>query len=185
MPWIEVIDEKEASGNLKEIYDELGKKRGKISNIMKIHSLNPIAMKKHLELYISLMFGKSNLSREQRELIGVVVSNANKCEYCINHHAEALNHYWKDDGKIQKFIDNYKSVDLSEKNNVMAVYVYKLTKTPYEITKKDVDLLRTSGFSDDDILNINLIACYFNFVNRIALGLGVEFSKDEIVGYKY
>lgn len=41
------------------------------------------------------------------------------------------------------------------------------------------------GFSDTDILTINLITSYFNFVNRIALGLGVGFSDDEITGYMY
>ncbi|MGM0510932.1 MAG: peroxidase-related enzyme, partial [Thermoplasmatota archaeon] len=41
------------------------------------------------------------------------------------------------------------------------------------------------GFGDDDILNIDLVASYFNFVNRIALGLGVEFLPEEVKGYDY
>jgi len=60
---------------------------------MKIHSLNPDAMKKHMDLYLSIMSGSSDLSKGDRELIGVVVSTINCCEYCINHHSEALNHY--------------------------------------------------------------------------------------------
>ncbi|HKK03778.1 MAG TPA: peroxidase-related enzyme, partial [Gammaproteobacteria bacterium] len=43
---------------------------------------------------------------------------------------------------------------------------------------------RKSGFSDEDILLANLIISYFNFVNRIALGLGVEHSEEEVQGYK-
>ena len=39
--------------------------------------------------------------------------------------------------------------------------------------------------TDEDILNINLVVSYFNFVNRIANGLGVEFSEEEVKGYKY
>ncbi len=38
---------------------------------------------------------------------------------------------------------------------------------------------------DEDILLVNLIISYFNFVNRIALGLGVGFSEEEVKGYKY
>ena len=45
------------------------------------------------------MFKHSGLSREQRELIAVVVSNENNCDYCLNHHAKALNHYWKNKKK--------------------------------------------------------------------------------------
>ena len=185
MSWIQVIDEENATGKLKETYEEISKKRGKLSNIMKIHSLNPDAMKKHMELYLTIMFGSSKLSREEREMIAVVVSTANQCDYCINHHAEALNHYWKDNKKLQKFIHESQSVELSDKKHKMLNYVSKLTKTPYEVKQNDVEVLQNSGFSDEDILNINLITCYFNFVNRIALGLGVEFSKEEVAGYKY
>ena len=75
--------------------------------------------------------------------------------------------------------------NFSEKEKKMIEYVNKLTKAPYSMEKTDIDGLRNSGFSDKDILDINLISCYFNFVNRIALGLGVEFSQDESTGYKY
>jgi len=131
------------------------------------------------------MFGSSSLTRENRELIGVVVSTINCCEYCINHHAEALNHYWKNEEKIQKLKKDYQSVDISDKKNKMLDYVFKLTKTPNDIKKADVEILQKSGFSDENILNINLVTSYFNFVNRIALGLGVEFSQDEKKGYNY
>jgi len=185
MSWIQIIEKAESTGKLKEIYDEIEKKRGKISNIMKIHSLNPDAMKKHMDLYLSIMFGSSNLTREEHELIGVVVSTSNCCEYCINHHAEALNHYWKNNEKIQRLIKDYQSVDLPDKRRHMLDYVFKLTKTPYDVKKEDVEELQKSGFSDENILNINLVTSYFNFVNRIALGLGVEFSQDEKAGYNY
>jgi uncharacterized protein YciW len=66
----------------------------------------------------------------------------------------------------------------------MIYYVIKMTKTPGQITQDDIDALRDTGYSDEDILNINLIMSYFNFVNRIALGLGVEYSDEEAKGYK-
>ncbi len=86
---------------------------------------------------------------------------------------------------MKKLIHDYRSVNLTNKMNDMLDYVYKLTKNPSEIKKNDVDVLRGVGFSEEDILNINLITSYFNFVNRIALGLGVEFSDDEATGYMY
>jgi len=60
----------------------------------------------------------------------------------------------------------------------MLDYVFKLTKTPNDVKKADVEILQKSGFSDKNILNFNLVTSYFNFVNRITLGFGVEFSKD-------
>ena len=115
MSWIDIIEEDEASGELRKIYNDIIKKRGKLSNIMKVHSLNPNAMQKHMELYLSIMFYSSGLSREEHELIAVVVSSANHCDYCINHHTEALKHYMKDDKLLQNLIKDFRSVDLSEK----------------------------------------------------------------------
>jgi alkylhydroperoxidase family enzyme len=56
----------------------------------------------------------------------------------------------------------------------MLRYAVKLTKTPWKMQAQDVEKLRRSGFSDAAILDINQIAGYYNFVNRLADGLGVE-----------
>ena len=90
MAWIEQTDADDADGKLAEIYAELIEKRGKVSNILKVHSLHPEAMSDHLDLYMTIMFGKSGLSRAEREAIAVVVSSNNDCEYCVAHHLEAL-----------------------------------------------------------------------------------------------
>ena len=63
MSWIDQIEISEADGRLTEIYEALVEKRGKVSNILKAHSLNPEAMAAHLDLYMNLMFGESGLSR--------------------------------------------------------------------------------------------------------------------------
>ena len=63
MSWIEEIEVEEADGKLAQMYADLIKARGKISNILKVHSLNPEAMANHLDLYMTLMFGKSGLTR--------------------------------------------------------------------------------------------------------------------------
>ena len=78
MPWIKQIEQNEAIDELKEVYDEIISTRGKLSNILKIHSLNPKAMKNHLHLYLSIMFNQSNLKREDKEIIAVIVSAVNK-----------------------------------------------------------------------------------------------------------
>lgn len=56
----------------------------------------------------------------------------------------------------------------------MLAYAVKLTRAPWEMDRADVEALRAEGFSDAAILDINQITGYFNFVNRLADGLGVE-----------
>ena len=185
MAWIDIIDETEAEGALKTIYGKISGNRGKVSNIMRAQSLNPKAMKAHLNLYLSLMFDPAGLTRERCELIGAAVSAANGCRYCTRHHAIALNHYWKDEKRIQQFIASYDSFELPENDQKMLDYAVKLTRSPERITRDDIEILRNAGFSDKDILDINLITSYFNLANRIALGLGVEFTQEEAEGYEY
>jgi uncharacterized peroxidase-related enzyme len=185
MAFIKIIEENEASGKLKTAYEEIKSARGKLANIMKIHSLIPDSMTKHMDLYKTIMFGKSNLSRELKEMIAVVVSVANKCDYCINHHAEALNYYWKNKEKINRFVNNFRSVGLEPRIIVLLEYADELTVSPNKITQSAIDKIKSYGWNDEDILLTNLIVSYFNFVNRIALGLGVEFTEDEVIGYKY
>lgn len=185
MAWINVIDTAEATGELKTIYEQIEEERGKVSNIMKIHSLNPRAMKAHMDIYLAIMFGQSGLIREERELLGVVVSAANKCDYCVVHHAEALNHYWKDRAKIRQLLDDHTALELPARSEAMIVYAIKLTAMPHTVAEADIRQLRECGFSDEEILNINLITSYFSFVNRIILGLGVESTPQEVTGYTY
>ncbi len=184
MPWIKTIDESQATDKLRAVYQMIRRRRGRVANIMRIHSLNPQAMKAHMDLYLSLMFGKSGLSREECEMLATVVSAVNCCDYCVNHHGEALDHYWKDKEKLRGLIKDFKTLQLPKKILGMLEYAVKLTKIPKKVNRRDIDTLRNSGFSDEDILSINLITSYFNFVNRIVLGLGVKSTPEEVQGYK-
>ena len=81
MAWIDIIDEENAEGSLKDQYKELIEPWGGVDNILKIHSLNPESLSAHVKLYRTLMYGKSPLRRTDREMIAVVVSTINQCHY--------------------------------------------------------------------------------------------------------
>ena len=81
MAWIRMIDEAAARGRFRQLVARIAGKSGKIDNVLKIHSLNPRSLEDHYNLYRTLMYGRSPLSRAQREMIAVVVSAANKCHY--------------------------------------------------------------------------------------------------------
>lgn len=80
--WIDTAPESDATGELKRAYRRAAdSKSGQVDHIMKIHSLNPASLVDHLRLYKTLMYGESPLTRARREMIGVVVSAINRCEY--------------------------------------------------------------------------------------------------------
>lgn len=184
MSWIEEIEIDDADDALATTYAELVEKRGKVSNILKVHSLNPDSMRKHLDLYMTIMFGKSGLSRAEREAIAVVVSATNECAYCVNHHVEALRRYVKDDDTLESLTNADGLETLEPRLSNIVRHAEKLTSAPSAMTESDLGELRAVNLSDSDILDITMITAYFNFVNRIALGLGVDYSAEETSGYR-
>ena len=66
---------------------------------------------------------------------------------------------------------------MSAGDAAMLGYAIKLTKTPWEMVEADVIALRDAGLSDAAVLDINQVASYYAYVNRLADGLGVELEK--------
>ncbi len=81
MAYIRYVEVDEAPGGLRAMYDRYRDPAGQVDNILKIHGLNPPSLEAHYQLYTTLMRGKSELSRAQREMIAVVVSAINECHY--------------------------------------------------------------------------------------------------------
>ena len=81
MAHIRLIEVDEATGELRVEYDAAIRRAGKVFNIVKAMSLRPRALRAAMDLYREVMFGPSELSRAERELLAVVVSCANDCHY--------------------------------------------------------------------------------------------------------
>jgi len=119
----------------------------------------------------------------QWEAIAVVVSASNECAYCVNHHATSLRQYIDDEETLNLLMTADGLETLEPRLSNIVRHAEKLTDAPGAMTESDLGELRAEGLSDKDILDLTMIVGYFNFVNRIALGLGVAFSEDEISGY--
>ncbi|RMG88402.1 MAG: peroxidase [Bacteroidetes bacterium] len=186
MPFIETIEYEQSEGRLREIYDDLINSRGKLAEVHKIQSLNPETIVAHMDLYLKIMFGKSPLRRYQREMMAVVVSANNDCPYCITHHAHAVVFFWKSEEKVKRLIEDYNAAGLPETDRLLCELAEKLTCMPNFSGKPELmEKLKAAGLSDRAILDATLVIAYFNFVNRLVLGLGVALEADGGGGYKY
>jgi uncharacterized peroxidase-related enzyme len=81
MAWIETTSPAEATGELAQQFARIRSVAGRVANILAVQSLNPAALGAHYDLYRTLMFGRSELTRAQREMIAVAVSAVNECRY--------------------------------------------------------------------------------------------------------
>ncbi|MCS6861744.1 MAG: hypothetical protein NZT92_15670, partial [Abditibacteriales bacterium] len=74
---------------------------------------------------------------------------------------------------VKAIQEDYTTAPLSEQDRVMLDYVVQLTKDATQITPQHHERLRCVGFDDTAILQITLIAAWFNYINRVADALGV------------
>jgi uncharacterized peroxidase-related enzyme len=186
MSRIQVIQYEEAKGKLKEAYDELIAKRGKLFEALKIQSLHPPSITSHTALYMDIMFSQTALTRAEKEMLAVVVSVANGCFYCKEHHGTALNEYWKNEARVQQLKRNYRDAGLSERETAMCDFAVHLTTYPEVHEEKDfTPALKEHGLSDEAVLDVVLVTSYFNFVNRMVMALGVQLEEGGGKGYKY
>ena len=74
---------------------------------------------------------------------------------------------------VEALEKDYTTAPISSQDRVMLDYVVKLTKDATKVWKDDIERLRSVGFDDRGILQITLIASWFNYINRVADSLGV------------
>ena len=81
MAFINYILFEDASPELQALYIKYGGPKKIPGNILRVSGVNPAVMQQHVSLYRAIMYGQSPLSRQQREMIAVVVSGLNRCHY--------------------------------------------------------------------------------------------------------
>jgi alkylhydroperoxidase family enzyme len=80
-PWIHIVADGEAPPALQAMYDAMRDPRGHVDHILTIHGLHPASLRAHYDFYRAAMTGSPDLSKVRREMIAVVVSSLNRCEY--------------------------------------------------------------------------------------------------------
>ncbi|WP_261130425.1 carboxymuconolactone decarboxylase family protein [Bacillus sp. Marseille-Q3570] len=95
----------------------------------------------------------------------------------MEHHGAALHLLVKDESFVEQLKQDYKDANITEKEEAILDYAVKLTRKPNSVHDNDIQNLRDKGCTDQEILDVCQITSYFNFVNRMAEGLGVQLEK--------
>ena len=137
-----------------------------------------------MAIYKYVLHHASNtLPKWYLETIGVWVSSLNHCDYCVEHHFAGLKRLIVDDqraGALRSAIEsrNIDAAPLNETQKLGLVYAQQLTVSLETLTEDIVIQLRSAGFSDGEVLEINQVTAYFNYANRTVLGLGCSTAGD-------
>ena len=81
MAWIRLVRPEDAQGDLRVSYEAALKRAGRVFHIVRAMSLAPKVLDASMGMYQAIMFAKGGLTRQQRELLAVVVSSTNSCHY--------------------------------------------------------------------------------------------------------
>ncbi|MDG1936187.1 MAG: peroxidase-related enzyme [Paracoccaceae bacterium] len=187
--WITMISDKDADENLMKALDFARTPHGTVDNVMRVHSLRPSTMNGHVVLYRACLHDDENtIPKWFQEVISSYVSTLNNCLYSYSNHWSNARHLIADEVKsdrIEVALKLQAPQDVFDGSELAILnYAEKLTLRPGNITKTDVDLLKSAGISDGEILEANQIIGYFNYVNRLLNGLGVTTDGDTIGYYK-
>lgn len=183
MTWIRTVSYEEAEGPLRKLYDRVKGPGDNVDNIMLAHSLRPHTMRGHMELYKNVLHhGRNKLPKWFMEALGVHVSRLNGCGYCEDHHFEGMRRQLGDNAHaaaIRIAFDCEQPASMFDPAQCAALeYATRLTRAPADMTREDVDGLRSAGWDDGEILEINQVVAYFNYANRTVQGLGVSTDGD-------
>ena len=96
----------------------------------------------------------------------------------MDSHAEFLRRVTLDEPLVKALREDYTRAPISGQDRAMLDYAVQVTRDATKIARSDMERLRKAGFDDKAILQITLIASWFNYINRVADALGVGREGD-------
>ena len=187
--WIRMIEDADATGAVKEMYDRVRTPHGTVDNVMRAHSLRPHTMEGHLVLYKSVLHNPANtLPLWFLEVVASYTSMANDCAYSLTHHFANASRLLGDAARAEAIREALAAGApervFDGKELALLRYAHKLTTAVGRMEQADADALHDAGCDDGEILEVNQVCAYFNYSNRLLNGLGVTTEGDTVGYYK-
>ena len=172
--WVKVPDESELPQEVRALFEKFREKTGFVPNVARNFALTPERFLRWFRYYDFLMRNEeqSHLSRREREMIAVVVSAANACEYCLASHSAYLREITGDPVLPDVLAANYRRARLTARERALLEFAYQITVDSATMSPADVQRLRSLGYSDEAIFEAAQVAAMFNFTNRLANAMG-------------
>jgi uncharacterized peroxidase-related enzyme len=153
-------------------------KSGFIPNVFVKLAYRPDEFRAFFAYHDALMEKDSGLTKAEREMIVVVTSSFNSCEYCVIAHGAILRIRAKNPLIADQIAVNYLKADITPRQRAMLDFGMKVCREAEQIAEGDFATLAGYGFSDDDIWDIAAIASFFALSNRMAHFTGMRANPE-------
>lgn len=153
--------------DIKQVCLDFQSKMGFIPNVLIALAHRPDELRAFLAYNKALMNKESGVTAAEKEMLIIAFSNYNGCTYCVQSHGAALRLISGNTTLADQISVNYREADINPRQKAMIDFAMKVTKHSAEICSEDFEILRTHGFSDEDIWDIAGITAFFNLSNRM------------------
>lgn len=143
-------------------------KSGFVPNVFLALAARPDEFRAFFAYHDALMDKPGNLSKAEREMIVVVTSSLNQCQYCVVAHGAILRIRAKSPAISEQLAANYRKADITPRQRAMLDFAVKVSREAPAVDESDFEALHGHGFSDDDAWDIGAISAFFALSNRLA-----------------
>ncbi len=163
-----VPDLDELPDDIRLAIETVQEKSGFVPNVFLALAHRPDEFRAFFAGHDALMNRTEGLSKAEREMVVVATSAVNQCLYCVVAHGAILRIRAKNALIADQLAVNPWKADLSERERHIVEFGLKVATDSASISDDDLSVMRTAGFSDDEIWDIGAIAAFFAMSNRLA-----------------
>jgi uncharacterized peroxidase-related enzyme len=167
--WFPVPDEADLPSDLQGLFAKARERLGFVPNVFRVYAFRPERLSAWFDHFRQLHKPTDGLSAADREMIAVVVSQANGCLYCLVAHGAALREELADPVLGERISYDWRRAGLDERRTAICAYAEKLTVTPREVTRADLQTLLDAGLTLEEAWDVAEIAAMYNLTNRMAM----------------
>jgi uncharacterized peroxidase-related enzyme len=155
---------------------------GFVPNFYRAQTMRPDLIHAEVNLMSAILDNEGALTRQQKEYLFLVSSAANLSTYCVTAHCEIVRMLGIEGPEPEQIAIDYASTSLPMKMKALLAFATRLNLHPTNITRQDIDDLRTYGYSDQQVMEAAVVVGFAKFANFVAFGLGAvpDFSSARI-----
>ncbi len=176
--WFPVPGEDELPDDLRGLFAKARERLGFVPNVFRVYSFRPQRLSAWFSHFRQLHLPTEHLSAADREMIAVVVSSANGCLYCLVAHGAALREELGDPVLGERISYDWRRAGLDARRNAICAYADKLTLTPREVTRDDLQSLLDVGLTLEEAWDVAEIAAMYNLTNRMAMATNMLPNRE-------
>jgi uncharacterized peroxidase-related enzyme len=168
-----VPEERDLPERVQGLFAKARENLGFVPNVFRVWSYRPERLSAWFGHFRLLHQPTEGLTAADREMVAVVVSQANGCLYCLVAHGQALREALGDPILGDRIAFDWRRAGLDARRATICAFAEKLTLRPREVEPADVDGLVAAGLTLEEAWDVAEIASMYNLTNRMAMATGM------------